>query len=114
MFHDNVHGCGKYACPTCGQDGMDCICPLDGTVQTEDRPMVTPTAQGCKNRDGGTGWTNWFLFPRISDDDVQDFIADTPGLDYSYAGPGQTFALRPNVRHSPGHTLITQWCGYDV
>lgn len=76
-------------------------------------PSTKLIRQGSKSYGDGDSWNNWWLFPRLSDDEVKDVMIKYD-IDRYYSGPGQTFSNRPSVRHSARYTLITQFGGYDI
>jgi hypothetical protein len=72
-----------------------------------------PIRQGSKQFDDGAAWTNWYLFPRLNDNQVEDVI-DAYDLTPWGGGPGQTYSGSAGVQHSKSYTLITQSGGWDV
>ena len=62
---------------------------------------------------GGETGIDWFFLPRMTDYDVEEFC-EREHITQHYGGAGLPYAGRPIVRHSTGHTLITQRVGLDV
>ncbi len=75
--------------------------------------MTTATKQGCASKTDFETWTDFYVFPRMSDDQARDEIRDRQLLS-GRGGPGEIFARRPVIRHSVSRTLIMQSGGYDI
>lgn len=73
--------------------------------------MPKEIAAGC--RDGGDTWTNWWVYPALTDEQVKDVIEEL-NLGYFYGGPGRAFGRDPYHKTSKSYTLITQDGGLDV
>jgi hypothetical protein len=74
---------------------------------------MNPIKSGCKSYSGGESWTNWWLFPRLTDDQVAD-VLEQHDIGAHYSAPGSTFTRCAWVRHSRSYTLVTQEGGWDV
>lgn len=61
----------------------------------------------------GSSWTNWWLFPRLTDDQLEQVMDEENIRRYS-GGPGQQFSSHPYVKRGKRWTLITQSQGWDV
>lgn len=62
---------------------------------------------------GGECGIIWFFLPKMNKEQIQDFC-EKEHIAEHHGGPGMPFGSRPIVRHSTGHTLITQRVGLDV
>ena len=72
-----------------------------------------PIRTGSRSYGGGESWTNWWLFPRLNDAQVEDVLEDYD-LGAYYHAPGAPFSRDADVTHSRSYTLIRQSGGYDV
>lgn len=75
---------------------------------------MDPIREGVRRADNGESWTNWWLFPRIRDEETLADVIEWLGVDAYYGGPGRVFTRGAGIRHSLSYTLITQDGGYDV
>lgn len=74
-------------------------------------PHIILLSQG--SRGDSESFTDWWIFPRLTDDDVSNAI-DACDI-YAYGGvPGNGFARRACVRHTSAYTVITQNGGLDI
>lgn len=73
--------------------------------------MPKEIAAGC--RDNGDTWTNWWLYPTLTDEQL-DEVMEELNLGYFYGGPGRAFGRDPYYWTTRSYTLITQDGGLDV
>jgi len=58
-------------------------------------------------------WVSWWLFPRLTEDQAEEFIQDN-NLTACHLAPGSRFWRDADVRHTKTRTLISQSGGWDV
>jgi hypothetical protein len=63
--------------------------------------------------DDGETWTDWYLFQKLTDDQIEQAI-DQYGLYAGSNGPGCVYGCDPVVKTVGNRTLITQNCGLDI
>lgn len=71
---------------------------------------MQPNKSGCRRKDGN--FIEWFLFPRLTDEQTETFIERENLFPYYY-GDG-CFGRRAVVAHTKTRTLITRKGGWDV
>jgi hypothetical protein len=74
---------------------------------------MDPINSGCREYEGGESWLNWWVFPLLTEGQV-DEVMERLDLGRYYGGPGQMFTRHASVRHGKTRTVITQYGGYDV
>jgi len=87
---------------------VDIICQDGNAELPEMEKSTAPYKSGCKNY--GDAWVNWALFKAPVDPEALEKYQEMP----SYAGPGQVYAKRANVRTVGRRVLLTQQCGMDI
>ena len=73
--------------------------------------MPVQITNGVRYSRDGESWTRWTLYPRLTEEQIQDILGDTG--DYE-GGPGQAFYRRGYARSSTSYTLIKQSGGLDI
>jgi hypothetical protein len=74
---------------------------------------ITPIRQGSKYADDGDSWTNYWIFPRLTEKQIEEVI-DRLDIRRTAGRPGQIFTSSPSFRHTSNRTIITQYGGYDI
>jgi hypothetical protein len=70
-----------------------------------------PLRTGYRSYSEGESWVHWWLFPRLTDEQTNEFVE---GLCGCYNGPGRPYADPGYATHSRSYTLIRQKGGWDV
>lgn len=76
-------------------------------------PHIRIVAQGYREDSGGESGTAWWVFERLSYDEISQ-ARDAYDL-YAYSdGCGSAYGGKVVVRHSNSYTLFTQSVGLDI
>ena len=75
---------------------------------------MKPLRQGTSRDPSGESWVDWWIFPKLREDELTDVMEDN-NIGRFHNGHGREFGLTPTITHVQDRlTVIEQIGGLDI